>query len=79
LDDVTQKFIQITSYASTNPDNIPTSLFAGLAQDFAVLKNKLPQTNPNFKVIYENCYLASSQLAQGFSRIKFDTFNAQCF
>ena len=79
LNDVTEKFVQITSYANTSPDNIPTSLFASLAQDFAVLKKKLPQTNPNFKVIYENCYLASSQLAQWFSRIKFDTFNAQCF
>ena len=79
LEDVTEKFIKITSYANTPAVNIPTSLFAGLAEDFSILKNKLPQTKPNFRVIYENCYLISSQLAQWFSRVKFDTFNAQCF
>ena len=79
LNDVTENFVKITSYANTNPNNIPTSLFSSLANDFSILKDKLPQTNPNFKVIYENCYLASSNLAKGFSRIKFDTFNAQCF
>lgn len=79
LEDVTNKFVEITSYANTNPDNIPTNLFADLANDFSVLKNKLPQDNPNFKVIYENCYLASKDLANWFSRLKFDTFNSQCF
>ena len=79
LDDVTNKFVEITSYANTNPENIPTNLFADLANDFSVLKNKLPQTNPNFKVIYENCYLASKDLANWFTRLKFDTFNSQCF
>ncbi len=79
LKDVTEKFITITSYSNTNSDNIPTSLFSQLAQDFGVLKNKLPQDNPNFKVIYENCYLASTQLSKKISSSKLSTFYSQCF
>ena len=78
LDDVTNKFTQIISLTNTNQD-IPSSLFSQMASDFAVLKDKLPQSNPNFKVVYENCYWASKSLADWFSRLKLDTFNSQCF
>jgi hypothetical protein len=63
LDNITNIFVKISSYAQVNPDNIPSNLFSDLANDFSVLKNKLPQTNPNFKVVYENCEISSRELA----------------
>ena len=79
LEDVTEKFIQITSQANSPSWEVSPSLFEALAKDFSILKKSLPQTNPQFKVVYETCYLLSSQLAQWFSRIKFDYFNSKCF
>lgn len=78
LDDITESFTKISSYSHLWTNNIPTAVFTNIENSFSVLKDKLPQI-PRFKVIYENCYLASQSLASGFEKAKLDTFNAQCF
>ena len=78
LDNITASFTKISSYSKLWSDTIPSDVFTTIKNSFAVLKDKLPQI-PNFKVIYENCYLASENLANGFDKSKLDTFNTQCF
>ncbi len=78
LDDITESFTKISSYSKIWADNIPNDIFNTLETSFSNIKNKLPQT-PNFKVIYENCYLTSQALSNSFEKAKLDTFNSQCF
>ena len=80
LKDVTQKFIKISSYLDVGDDDqIPPELFTALARDFQVLKYKLPQDNPRYKIVYEKCELTSRNLAAEITRSKLDAFTSQCF
>ncbi len=78
LNDVTNNFVKIVSYSQAG-QNVPTSLFASVANDFSVLKTKLPQEDPSFKVIYEKCEITANALANWYTRELLNTFNAQCF
>jgi len=78
LNDVTDNFVKITSYAQAW-QNVPINLFSSIANDFSVLKTKLPQEDPSFKVIYEKCEITARSVANWYSKEKLDTFNAQCF
>jgi len=80
LNDLTDKFIRIKSYIETwKTDNMPSSLFTAIASDFSVLKNKLPQWNPQYKVVYESCELTARDLASEVTKSKLDVFYSQCF
>ncbi len=78
LDDMTDSFEKITSYSQAWED-VPSSLFSSIANDFSILKTKLPQDNPSFKVVYEKCEIIARSLSNWFSKEKLNTFNAQCF
>ena len=78
LTDLTNNFVNIVSYAQAW-QAVPTNLFTSVANDFSVLKNKLPQEDPSFKVVYEKCEITARALSNGYTKEKLNTFNAQCF
>jgi hypothetical protein len=79
IENLDESFIKISSYASTNPSDIPVNLFTDVYKDFSVLKTKLPQPNQYFRQVYEKCEITSKSLADSYSRTKLNTFNSQCF
>jgi len=78
LNNIKESFIKISSYSKIKSDSIPNDIFVIIQNSFDFLKDKLPQV-PNFKVIYESCYISSKELSNGFEKTKFDKFNSECF
>jgi len=78
LEDVKDSLVKITSYTQAW-QNVPANLFSSIANDFSILKTKLPQENPSFKVVYEKCEIIARSISNWYSKEKLNTFNAQCF
>jgi len=78
LDDLTTSFQNIEQYSQLW-NEVPSKYFQNIANDFSVLKNKLPQDNPSFKIVYGKCEISASDLVNWYSKSKLNTFKSQCF
>lgn len=75
-ENVTTSFISIQS-AKKRGDQVPSSVFWSLYNDFNAVFPKLPQRN-NYRIVFDNCKVQSQKLAQKYSSLDFDVFVDQC-